>query len=336
MSSFNYYSIHDIIKIKTNVKVPIPDYFRRKNEFEPDIEYIQEDLDIDTSVENKARTRNFFYWREGQKLIIDYQAPFLNAKLLIDNLEGKTKIKFTNAFRKYVRLDIPIRSIIEIKLIQKKFALIHSGCLNYKGNCFLFTATRDTGKTSTILSLLDGKNFKFMSDDLTIISKDGIAFSYPEKVDISPYTLTGSIFPAYSNKIKGKLAKSHFITLFSGRFLNVELTEQREIPKNLIENRGSIDKVFVLVGGNNKEGIEQIDNEEAVRKIFSSTIELINPSKEYLLNLYSYVCNFDLFDLLVKEREIISKAVKDAECFEVRSNKVKRFPEMIKEVIRNE
>ena len=51
---------------------------------------------------------------------------------------------------------------------------------------------RDTGKTSTVLSLVDGIDIKFMSDDLTVISKNGQAFSYPTRVGISPYTLTGT------------------------------------------------------------------------------------------------------------------------------------------------
>ncbi|CAD7769641.1 hypothetical protein FHEFKHOI_00641 [Candidatus Methanoperedenaceae archaeon GB50] len=334
--TYNYYSVHDIIKIKTNMEVPIPDYFRNEKELEPDIEFVQEDLDVDTPVGNKAKTRNFFYWEEGQTLLIDYQAPFLNAKLVIDNLEGKTKIKFTKAFGKYGRMSIPIRPIIEMKLIQKGFALIHSGCLYHNGQCFLFTATRDTGKTSTVLSLLDGKDFKFMSDDLTIISKSGSAYSYPEKVDISPHTLTGSVVPPYGNKIKSRLAKSHFVTLISGRLFNLELTELREIPHNLVEDKGSIKKVFILVGGSNKAEVKQIDNAEAAKKIISSTIELINPSKEYLLNLYSYVCDFDIVDLIVKEKKITEMAISDAECFEVSSNRVEKYPEMIKEVIRSE
>jgi len=64
--TYNYYSVHDIIKIKTNMEVPIPDYFRNEKELEPDIEFVQEDLDVDTPVGNKAKTRNFLYWKEGQ------------------------------------------------------------------------------------------------------------------------------------------------------------------------------------------------------------------------------------------------------------------------------
>jgi len=338
MVGFNYYSIHDILKIKTNVEVPIPDYFKKEEEFDPDIEFVQEDLDVDKPMGNETKTRNFFYWKEGPTLFIDYRVPFLNTKLVIDNFEGKTKIRFTKALSRLGRIDLPFKPILEIKLIQKGFALIHSGCLNYSGQCLLFIASKDTGKTSTILSLLDGKNFKFMSDDLTVISKNGEAYSYPEKVDISPHTLTGDVIPPYGNKslIKRKMAKSHFLTLLLGRVFNLELGERREIPLDLIEDKGTIKKVFILMGSSEKEEIKQIDTARATEKILSATLELINPTKVYLLNLYSFIFDFSLYDLLVKEKKIIEKAISNAECFEVRSNRVKRYSEMIMETLKGD
>jgi len=336
MMGFNYYSIHDILKIKTNVEIPIPDYFRKEEEFDPDIEFVQEDLNVDKPKGREAKTRNFFYWKDGPTLFIDYRAPFLNTKLVIDDLQGKTKIRFTKALSRLGRIDLPFKPILEIKLIQKGFVLIHSGCLNYGGQCFLFTASKDTGKTSTILSLLDGKDFRFMSDDLTVISKNGEAYSYPEKVDISPYTLTGNVISLYGNKslIKGKLAESHLLTLILGRLFNLELGERREIPHDLIEDKGTIKKIFILKGGSEKEEIKQIGTAEAVEKILSATLGLINPSKVYLLNFYAYVCDFDLCGLLFEKKKIVEEAIKDAECFEVRSNRVERYPEMIKEIIK--
>ena len=340
--SFDYYSIHDILKIKTNMEVSIPEYFLIKKEeveedFEPDVEIIQENLDVVRPPIGIARSRNYFYWIKGSTLFMDYAAPFINTKLVIDDLAGKTKIKVTKALNRFGRVELPsFNSMLDIKLIQKNFALLHSGCLNYKGQCFIITASRDIGKTSTVLSLFDGKDFKFMSDDLTIISKKGEAYSYPEKVGISPHTLTGPVIPPYSGKsfIKGRLAKYHFLTLLFGRVLNLELVERKEVPYDLIEDKGVIEKIFILKGGSEKEEIKRIDNAEAVEKILSATLGLINPSKVFLLNFYAYVCDFDLYGLLFeKKKKIVEEAIKDAECFEVRSNNVGRYSEMIREVI---
>ena len=332
-----YYSIHDLITVKTNMNnVKIPDCFLEEEvKGEPDIEIVQERLEF-SKPERAARSRNYFYWTDGATLFMDYAVPLMNAKLVVDGLEGKTKIKVTESLNKFGRVELPsFNSILDLKLIQKDFALLHSGCLNYKGQCFLITASRDTGKTSTVLSLFDGKDFKFMSDDLTIVSRNGEAHSYPEKVGISPHTLTGTVIPPHSGKnvIKGRLAKYHFLTLLFGRFLNLELVERKEVPHDLIEDKGTIKKIFILKGGNEKEEIEQIGTAEAVEKILSATLGLINPSKVFLLNFYSYVLDFDLYGLLFEKKKIVEEAIKDAECFEVRSNNVRKYSEMIKETI---
>lgn len=338
-NNYRYYSIHNILKVKTNIEVSIPDYFLIKErgiegDFNPDIEIIRENFDVIRPKEGVAKSRNYFYWTERSALIIDYAAPFMNTKLIIDDLGGKTKIKFTESLSRFGRIDPPsINSILDIKLTLKDFALLHGGCLNYNGRCLLFIASRDIGKTSTVLSLLDEEKIKFMSDDLTIISRRGEAYAYPEKVSISPYTLTGKVLPPYSRIIRSRLAKSHFLSLLLGRFFNLELVERREVPRNLIEDKGKISKVFILKGGVKDERIEQIDHADVVRKIISATLGLINPTKEYLLNFYSYILDFSLYDLLAEKKKIIEEAIKNAECFEVRSNNVGRYSEMIREVI---
>ena len=106
MSEYKFYSIHNIVKIKTNTEIPIPDYFlvNGEEDFEPDIEVIQENIEVDKQREEKTRCGIFFFWREGSSLFIDYEIPFSDAKLVIDNLEGKTKIKFTKAFKKFGKI----------------------------------------------------------------------------------------------------------------------------------------------------------------------------------------------------------------------------------------
>jgi len=330
-----YYSLHGIVRIKTNVEIPIPSYFRVRKIKIPDIEILREELNVSRPREAQ-RCRSFFYWKEGVTLFIDYNVPFLNVKLVIDDLKGKTKIKFTKALKRFARVEIPIKAILLLKLIQEGYALLHGGCLNYKGQSILLIAPRDIGKTSTILSLFDGKDFKFMSDDLTIVSKNGKAYSYPERVNIYPYTLTGNLISpyGYKNPIKRKLSKSHFLILLFWRLFNKEFSEEREIPQKFISDNGRIEKVFFLSGGGDE--IKKINGEEAAKKIISSTLDLINPTKAHLLNFYYYLFSFDVYGLLAKEEEIIEQAIKDAECFEVRTNKVRRYPEMIKKVLKNE
>ena len=336
----NYFNLHNLVTIKTNINLNIPFYFKVDKVQNPDIEFIQEEFH--TNSNNKIRTRNFYYWIEDKRLYIDYNLPFINARAVINNLNEKTKIQVTKDFLKYSRIGIPIRAIIQLKLIQKGYSLIHAGCLNYNGESVLIVAPRDSGKTSTILSLLKNHEFdfvkdaavindkvNFMSDDLTIISDKRIAYSYPEQVDVSAHTLTSGIVEPYNGKIGG----NYFLTLLLGRLFNIELTQKRDIPIDLIVDTGKISKVFILTGGRNDEGVKAINKDEAVRKIFTATTDLINPTKEYILNLYSYMCNFPMFDLIAKQYSIIENAIWNTECFEVCSNEVGKYSKLIRKMI---
>ena len=335
-----YFNLHNLVTLKTNIDLDIPLYFKVDKVQNSDIEFIQEEFH--TNSNNKIRTRNFYYWTDDKKLYIDYNIPFINAGAVISNLNNKTKIQVTKDFLKYSRIGIPIRAIIQLKLIQKGYSLIHAGCLNYDGESVLIVAPRDSGKTSTILSLLKNHEFdfisdaavindkvKFMSDDLTIISDRKIAYSYPEQVDVSAHTLTNGIVESYNSRI----GSNYFLTLLLGRLFDIELTQKRDIPRDLIVDTGKIGKVFILTGGKNSEGINQINEDEAVRKIFTATTDLINPTKEYLLNLYSYMCDFPIFDLIAKQYSIVENAIWNANCFEVCSNDVKNYSKMIKRVL---
>ena len=333
----NHYNLHNLVTLKTNINLNIPSYFKVDKIQNPDIEFIQEEFHANTN--NKIRTRNFYYWTENKRLYIDYNIPFINARAVINDLNDKTKIQVTKDFLKYSRISIPIRAIIQLKLIQKGYSLIHAGCLNYDGESILVVAPRDSGKTSTILSLLKNHEFdfvsdaavindkvNFMSDDLTIISDKKIAYSYPEQVDVSAHTLTSGIVKPYN----GKIGRNYFLTLLLGRLFNIELTQKRDIPFDLIVDTGKISKVFILTGGKNDEGIKEISKDEAVRKIFSATTDLINPTKEYILNLYSYMCDYPIFDLIAKQYNIVENAIWNAKCFEVCSNDIGKYSKMIK------
>lgn len=335
-----YFNFHNLVTLKTNINLNIPSYFKVDKVQNPDIAFIQEEFHVNSN--NKIRTRNFYYWTDDKKLYIDYNLPFINARAVISDLNRKTKIQVTKDFLKYSRIGIPIKAIIQLKLIQKGYSLIHAGCLNYDGESVLVVAPRDSGKTSTILSLLKNHEFdfisdaavindkvKFMSDDITIISNHEVAFSFPEQIDVSAHTLTSGIVEPYN----GKIGSNYFLTLLLGRLFNIELTQKRNIPIDLIVDTGKISKVFILTGGKNNEGINEISKDEAVRKIFTATTDLINPTKEYILNLYSYICDYPMFDLISRQYSIIEDVIWNADCFEVCSNSVEKYSKMIKKVI---
>jgi glycosyltransferase involved in cell wall biosynthesis len=67
--------------------------------------------------------------------------------------------------------------------------LLHSACLDLNGRGLLMSARTDTGKTGTVLRLVRERGAGFLSDDMTILSANGIATCFPKPLTISQHTL---------------------------------------------------------------------------------------------------------------------------------------------------
>jgi len=337
MNRFYFYSIHDIIRIRTNVEIPVPDYFKVKDEYEPDIEIIQEDLNFDVPKKKKKKRKDYSVWKEDSALLIDYETPVLSTKLMIEDLQTKPKIRFTRTYLKHFKKHVftLINLILQLKLIQKGYTLVHSSCVSFEDYCALIPALGSTGKTFTVLSLLDGKKFKFMSDDLTILSREGEAFSYPGKIGTGPYVLKNESIPFLSvnPKISSKLAKFSIISIIFGKFPWLYKSKNLEMPKELITDKAKVKYLFLITSGEENKATK-IDKEEAISKVLIEHIDTHNLFGNYALNYYSFLCNFDLCTQLEEMRNILRRGLKGVECYELRSNNLYKYPEMIKEVLR--
>lgn len=82
-----------------------------------------------------------------------------------------------------------IEALLRFVMVSRGHMLLHSACLELDGRGVMLSALTDTGKTGTILRLLRENESKFLSDDMTILSPDGIALTYPKPLTISQHTL---------------------------------------------------------------------------------------------------------------------------------------------------
>lgn len=338
---FDYYSIHDIVRIRANRDVPIPEYFELDatdvdpDSFEADISVVEGSLGIDRPENEKKRSGAFFYWTDADGLYIEYEIPVLDAQMCLRDLEGQTEILFSEAFVKHGDIIHLFEVVLSIKITQAGYTLIHTGCLNHDGDGVLISALPDTGKTSTCLSLLNGEDVRFMSDDLAIVSEEGEVYSYPRRVNISPYTLTGEVMSRSDDlvsRIKQRLANSRFEILF-GTVFSISMGDRKEVPRVYIDDVSEVESVYMISGG--ETGVTKItDPEEKARKILVNTHELYDPFKIYTLNFYYHLFDFDVYEILDRQREIVRGAVGDAECYEVKSNVVKDYPRLIDEQLR--
>jgi len=82
-----------------------------------------------------------------------------------------------------------IEALLRFVMVSRGYMLLHSACLELEGRGVMLSALTDTGKTGTILRLLRENDSKFLSDDMTILGPDGVAYTYPKPLTISQHTL---------------------------------------------------------------------------------------------------------------------------------------------------
>jgi len=82
-----------------------------------------------------------------------------------------------------------VEPILRWTFAKKGYALVHAASVAQGNKAFLITARTDTGKTTTILKLLDSQSFAFLSDDMTLLSPDGRVLAYPKPLTISSHTV---------------------------------------------------------------------------------------------------------------------------------------------------
>src|SRR6266498_3614961 len=89
------------------------------------------------------------------------------------------------------------------KAVEQGYALVHGACIGFGQEAYMITARTDTGKTTTILRLLDRQRRatdlgSFLSDDLTLLAPDGRVLTYPKPMTISAHTVAAINTPRLS------------------------------------------------------------------------------------------------------------------------------------------
>src|SRR2546428_8739338 len=81
-----------------------------------------------------------------------------------------------------------IEPLLRFILASKGRMLLHAACISIGGRAIMLSAKTDTGKTSTILTMLRADGGGFYSDDMVIIDEDGMASPYSKPLTIRAHT----------------------------------------------------------------------------------------------------------------------------------------------------
>ncbi len=187
--SFAYcYDIHGIIRIQSTHRLPELNYFR--------VDALSAPADIAVGTTKRAPTASGDVSAAAPIKSIHYDDGL--GRLGFDiNVEYRNVIEVTVsnliAISPHVLYTNVIEPLLRWTFVRKGYVLAHAACLSFDGKAVLVTAKTDTGKTSTII--LTAKNTSgchFLSDDMTIVSRDGRVLSYPKPMTISFHTLNAA------------------------------------------------------------------------------------------------------------------------------------------------
>jgi dolichol-phosphate mannosyltransferase len=189
-----------------------------------------------------------------------------------------------------------VEPILRWTFVKRGYALVHGATLAFGDDAFLITARTDTGKTTTLLKILshqrrNSDRAAFMSDDMTLISPDGMALTYPKPLTISAHTLFAIDAKTLNKKEKASLPLQSRIHSRTGRkvasfinktllpaatinmFLQMVIPPPKYFVNKLLPNvklarSARVAGMFIIERGG--EGSASIGNKEALEILLSN------------------------------------------------------------------
>ncbi len=279
------YNIHNIIQVASMFELPELEYFR--------VAALTADPDIRVRLERRRKerrkaARNGGVPRRDQNNI--HYAESLGRHGFEVTISNKNTVEVAVSpilkYSLHVLYTNVVEPILRWTFVRKGYALVHAACVSFDGQAVLVTARTDTGKTSTILRTVDNYACSFLSDDMTIVSKDGQVMSYPKPLTISNHSLS-AVNANSSLKWWERIALQFQSRLHSkgGRKIGMDLSKSklpaatmnaivqwivpppkymvhRLIPKAQYANHATLTRAVIIERGD--EFVEALRHEQAV------------------------------------------------------------------------
>ncbi len=332
MDKFNY-NIHNIVTVVSDGWLPELKSFLVEDEIEAPTIRVRLDKAPRNSMNghhNQIFYRELFgrlgfeaVMKKGETVEIIASAP----------LKNSPHVLYTNL----------VEPVLRWTFVEKGYALIHGACLAIDGKAYLVTARTDTGKTTTILRILDRQRrdsdrVSFLSDDFTLVSPRGDVMTYPKPLTVSAHTVQAVNTPLLTRREQLTLPIQSRLHSRAGRKFALMLARtpmpmatinmmiqrlvpppkyqvQRLVPDTKMEQQATLSGVFVIErGGTGDSKLNAKDTLEIV---------LENCEDAYGFPPYEQIASFlygsNGSDLRKAERQIISQAIEGLEATLLRS-----------------
>jgi len=165
-------------------------FFRTEKNIDPDVEVVIADYINPDS--NCRLVNNKYFVKEGYLYCKD-RYKVVRWSLSIDGLEDKTKVHFSGGiWGEHILKEFVIEPLIGFKLAAKGYCTLHASAIGINDAGFVFVGEPEAGKTASILGL-GANNDAFLSDEITLLSNDGVVYSFPSPIRIYYYDLEGML-----------------------------------------------------------------------------------------------------------------------------------------------
>src|SRR5256885_10821823 len=184
-SSYRHcYDIDGMVRIKSSVRLPELEFFRSSSVGDADI---------------VIHTRPVGGWAPRTNVAVSYKAGRIEYREHLGPLFANFSVDMADpvvvtagpllALSPHVLYTNVVEPLLRFILASKDKMLLHAACISVGGRPIMLSAKTDTGKTSTILTMLRADGGIFYSDDMVIIDANGVASRYPKPLTISAHTL---------------------------------------------------------------------------------------------------------------------------------------------------
>ena len=285
-----YYDIHGLVAIRSEVRLPELGYFQ---------------------VEPFSRTADITVRRGyvgARRMIPKVQATMspglfvyrehlgsvgANFRVDLDNRINVT-VSPLLARSKHVVYTNVVEALLRFVLVNKGYMLLHSATVRLGEETIMLSAQTDTGKTGTILRLLQEhpENTTFLSDDMTIINPEGQAWSFPKPLTISSHTMRAvnkhvlslprRLVLGIQSRIHSKDGRQFALLLARLNIPIIAINAITQIlvppPKYMIDqlvptarykDNGTVRRIFII--GRGPEDEEPVSREEAMATLLANT-----------------------------------------------------------------
>src|SRR5271157_3137969 len=352
MSEIYYYGLHQILTIDSTVLLPELEMFR--------VPKFTGKATIQIRV-GKPKARPATARRPAERYHF-YKELFLHLGFEIEiDIEKKISMLVSHLLRisPHVLYTNVVEPVLRWAFVERGYALVHGATVAFGDRAYMITARTDTGKTTTLLKILSHQrstidNASFLSDDMTLVSADGYALTFPKPLTISQHTLQ-AVDPAvltwqenlalfFQSRIHSREGRQ--IAFFLGKTKLPMATVnglvqllipppkysiQRLIPGVKMTNKAKLAGLFIIERGEDQDVM--LESSEAIEILLKNCEDAYGFPPYGAIKEFLYLANGK--DLRPVEHTIIRKALSGLPANLIRSSHLewwRRIPLFVNEI----